>query len=103
MNRNAEWERFVGKMDNSNMRNTNNGSVIIQGIFSLVLVNAITAALLMFINMIAISAWPNIESINPGIGYQKAFLLSLVIWAWSILRVAILTAASAGAAMRARS
>lgn len=102
MSKNTEWENLINKMTNSQTsRKANNPISVINALFTLALFNGLTALMLMLGNMIAVNSWPEFDAISPGIGYQNAYLLSLVIWGWSILRASIFGAI--GAAMMSRS
>jgi len=61
----------------------------------------ISAFAIMLLNMVAINAWPNIESIDPGVGFTDAYLLSSLLWALifirSIVSVSLIAAAQRGA------
>jgi len=102
MSKNTEWENLINKMTNPQTSSkTQNSISVINAVFTLALFNGLTALMLMLGNMIAVNAWPEFDAISPGIGYRDAYLISLVIWGWSILRAAIFGAI--GATMMSRS
>jgi len=74
MNNKQDWESILSQLTESERKSTPR-RINFAGIFStLVTMTSICVFggfMLMLANMIAISAWPDIDFINPGIGFRK--------------------------------
>ena len=99
-NRNDDWDSILRGVEKaSEQSEPKRKGLQLNSLFMIAGISAFTGLMIMTINRIMISAWPNMYWIDPGIGFWKAFQMSLAIWALLSLK-ALINAASAVAANR---
>tara|TARA_R100000005_G_C4989193_1_gene196923 strand:- start:1249 stop:1563 length:315 start_codon:yes stop_codon:yes gene_type:complete len=99
-NRNDDWDSILrGVQKASEQSEPKRKGLQLNGLFMVAAISAFTGLMIMTINRIMISAWPNMDWIDPGIGFWDAFKMSLCIWALLSLK-ALVNAASAVAAKK---
>lgn len=74
MNNKQDWENILGQLTESERKAATtriNFAGIFSTIVSLTSICVFGGVMLMLANMLAISAWPDLDFLEPGIGFRK--------------------------------
>ena len=90
--KNQDWEQVLSRLTAENTTKQKSTNIFVNSVLTLLIMNLLSAASVMFLNTTINSAWENIDIFSPGIGFVEAFSLTGLLWFLFMLKTGVVLA-----------